>query len=126
MDRATFEAMIAQDIADVVQTHLPHGAGQMTETRLRTALTNIAKRAETYARAYYLGNLRTVDDMAALFGVSRRRAQAIAKEHYSRWGRGMMVGNTYIFSEDELESMRPGDRGRPAKRPSQTAAARPE
>ncbi len=71
-------------------------------------------RQQLAARTYYLGNLRTVDDMAEQFGVSRRRAQAIAKEHHERWGRGMKVGGTYIFSEDEIESMRPAAHsGRP-------------
>ena len=114
MDRNTFEQMIEQEIDRAVETHLPHGVGQMTAVRLRTALRIIAQRAETAARAYYLGNLRTVDDMAAQFGVSRRRAQAIAKAQHERWGRGMRVGNAYVFSEDEIESMRPAPtRGRP-------------
>lgn len=116
MDRQTFDTMIEQDIDQTVETFLPHGAGTMTDVRLRTALTNVAKRAESAARAYYLGNLRTVDDMAEQFGVSRRRAQAIAKHHHERWGKGMKVGGTYIFSEDEIESMRPAESaGRPRK-----------
>lgn len=116
MDRNTFDQMIEQDIDQAVETFLPHGAGTMTDVRLRTALTNIAKRTETAARAYYLGNLRTVDDMAEQFGVSRRRAQAIAKDHHERWGKGMKVGGTYIFSEDEIESMRPAPHsGRPSQ-----------
>lgn len=113
MDRPTFEQMIEQEIAQAVETHLPHGAGQMTAVRLRTALQTISQRTEAAARAYYLGNLRTVDDMAAEYGVSRRRAQAIAKQQHERWGRGMRVGNAYIFSADELDSMRPTGAGRP-------------
>lgn len=114
MDRQALDQLINQEIEQAVETFLPHGAGQMTAVRLRTALRTIAQRSETAARAYYLGNLRTVDDMAAVYGVSRRRAQAIAKHHHERWGRGMRVGNAYIFSEDEIESMRPAPaRGRP-------------
>ena len=115
MDRSTFDAMIDQDIEQAIEALLPNGAGPMTAVRLRTALRTIARRAERTARAYYLGNLRTVDDLAAQFGVSRRRAQAIAKAQHERWGKGIRVGNAYIFSEDEIESMRPGETGRPRK-----------
>lgn len=116
MDRNMFDQLIDQDIEQAIETHLPNGAGTMTAVRLRTALRTIAKRAETAARAYYLGNLRTVDDLAEQFGVSRRRAQAIAKQHHERWGKGMQIGGTYIFSEDEIESMRPAaSAGRPRK-----------
>lgn len=116
MNRDTFDQMIQQEIDQAVETFLPHGGGTTTDVRLRTALTTIAKRAETAARSYYLGNLRTVDDMAEQFGVSRRRAQAIAKDHYERWGKGMKVGGTYIFSEDEIETMRPAEHsGRPPR-----------
>lgn len=116
MDRSTFDQLIDQEIEQAIETHLPHSAGPMTAVRLRTALRTIAQRAETAARAYYLGNLRTVDDLAERFGVSKRRAQAIAKHQHERWGKGMMVGGTYIFSEDEIESMRPAESaGRPRK-----------
>lgn len=116
MERSTFDQLIDRDIKQVIETHLSHGGGPMTAVRLRTALRTIAQRTETAARAYYLGNLRTVDDLAAQFGVSRRRAQAIAKAQHERWGKGMMVGGTYIFSEDEIESMRPAETaGRPRK-----------
>ena len=116
MDRQTLDQLIDQDIEQAVETFLPNGAGQMTAVRLRTALQTIAKRTESAARAYYLGNLRTVDDLADQFGVSRRRAQAIAKHQHERWGKGMRVGNAYIFAEDEIEGMRPAStRGRPRK-----------
>lgn len=117
MDRDAFDQLIAQDIDQTVETFLPHGGGPMNDIRLRTALRTIAQRTESAARSYYLSNLRTVDDMAALFGVSRRRAQTIAKHHHERWRKGMRVGNAYIFSADELESMRPAPTlGRPRKR----------
>ena len=117
MDRQTFDQMIDQEIEQAIETHLPHGGGPMTAVRLRTALRTIAQRTETAARAYYLGYLRTVDDLAASFGVSRRRAQAIAKQHHDRWGKGMQIGGTYIFSEDEIKSKRPAESaGRPRKR----------
>ena len=116
MNRETLDAMIAQAIEQAVETHLPHGAGQMTAVRLRTALQTVAKRTETAARAYYLDNLLTVDNLAAQWGVSRRRAQAIAKQQHERWGKGMRVGNAYIFSADEAEGMRPAESaGRPRK-----------
>mgnify|MGYP000985979291 FL=1 len=49
MDRNTFEQMIEQEIDRAVETHLPHGAGQMTDVRLRTALRTIGQRVETAA-----------------------------------------------------------------------------
>ena len=116
MDKATLDHLVEQEIAQAVETHLPHGAGQMTAARLRAALQTVAQRTEVAARAYYLSSLRTVDDMAAEYGVSRRRAHAIAKRQHERWGKGMRVGNAYIFSADEIESMRPAESaGRPRK-----------
>jgi len=113
MNRQSFDEMIESEIARTVETFLPHGAGTMTDVRLRTALATIAKRVESASRTYYLTNLRTVEDMAIEFGVSVRRAQAIAKQAHDRWGKGMKIGKSYVFSADEIESMRPGDNGRP-------------
>lgn len=113
MDRQTLDTLIASYIDREVETYFPNGAGQMTEARLRRALETVAQRVESDARAYYLGNLRTVDDLVARYNISRRRAQAIAKDHHERWGKGMMVGGTYIFSDDELATMEPGEPGRP-------------
>jgi len=115
MDRATLDQLIVGYIDREVETYLPNGAGQMTEARLRKALETVAKRVERDARAYYLGNLRTVDDLAARYSISRRRAQAIAKQQHDRWGKGMKIGGSYIFSEDELATMEPGEPGRPPK-----------
>ena len=116
MNRETLDAMIAQAIEQAVETHLPHGAGQMTAVRLRTALQTVAQRTEAAARAYYLGNLITVDDLAAQWGVSRRYVQQIARDAHERWGKGMKIAGTYIFSADEVEGMKPtAPRGRPRK-----------
>ena len=115
MDRATLDQLIAGYIDREVETYLPNGAGSMTEARLRRALETVAQRVESDARAYYLGNLRTVDDLAARYGISKRRAQAIAKSQHERWGKGMKIGGTYVFSEDELMTMEPGEPGRPPK-----------
>lgn len=123
MNRQQFEALIAQEIDRTVDALLPRdaAAGRIQSEILRLALQKLTQRTETAARTYYLANLRTVDDLAAEYGISRRRAQTIAQRHHARWGKGMKIGGTYVFSADEIETMRPADRGRPSK--AQQAAA---
>ena len=74
MNRKTLDQLIASYIDREVETYLPNGAGQMTEARLRKALETVAKRVESDARAYYLSNLRTVDDLAAACEIDRAEA----------------------------------------------------
>lgn len=123
MDRQQLDALIAQEIEQTIAALLPHdaGAGRISSARLRSALEKVTARTETAARDYYLSNLRTVDDLAAEFGISKRRAQTIAQRHHARWGKGMKIGGTYVFSADEIATMRPASKGRPSK--AQQAAA---
>ena len=117
VNRQQFEALIAQEIEQTIAGLLPNDAqiGRIPSARLRSALEKIAQRTETAARDYYLSNLRTVDDLAAEFGISKRRAQTIAQRHHARWGKGMKIGGSYVFSADEIATMRPADKGRPSK-----------
>lgn len=123
MNREQFDALIAQEIAQTIAALLPHDAeiGRISSACLRSALENVTARTEAAARDFYLSNLRTVDDLAAEYGISKRRAQTIAQRHHARYGKGMKIGGSYVFSADEIATMRPADRGRPSKA-EQTAA----
>lgn len=126
MNRQSLETYIAGEIDAAIAGLLPHDApaGRITSISLRSAMQHLASATETAARTYYLSNLRTVDDLAAEFGISRRRAQAIAKIHHDRYGKGAMIGGSYIFSADEIATMRPASKGRPRKaQPAANAAA---
>jgi hypothetical protein len=89
----------------------------MSETRLRTALSQVAQVAFSAGESYALLSLMTVDEVAAQLGVSVRRVRAIAKIKHEQFGIGYQVPNTsqWLFRPSEVESLRPGKSGRPRK-----------
>lgn len=104
-------------IKKTIEALLPYGAGPLTSQRLRTALETIAALAWREAESQVLLNLLTVEDIAELFGVSPRRVQALAKTRHARFGIGYQVPGTrtWLFRPEEIELLRPGKTGRPAK-----------
>lgn len=93
------------------------GNGPVSPARLRTMLDQIAKLAYNEGHNHALSNLVTADDLAERFGVSVRRIQAHAKLMHDRFGVGFRVPGArgqWLFTQDEIEIMRPGRRGRPA------------
>ena len=89
----------------------------MSETRLRTALSQVAQVAFSAGESYALTSLLTADDVAAQFNVSVRRVRAIAKIKHEQFGIGWQVTGTsqWLFRPSEIESLRPGKSGRPRK-----------
>lgn len=112
MQRDDLDQLIATAIAEAKETL---GEGKLSPSRLDHALTVLAQRVEAAARDYTLSNLRTVDDLAAEFGVNRSRIRALAQERHERFGVGMKFGNSWLWTAEEVEQMRPGPPGRPRK-----------
>ena len=118
MDKAATDQMIEGEIQKMIDAFMPNGGGAtMTEVRLRTALEHMAKKSFALGQSYALLNLKTCDDLASEFGVSLRRMQAIAKERHERFGVGFQArgNNPWLFSADEIESLRPGKPGKRKK-----------
>lgn len=53
-------------------------------------------------------DIYTIRDLAKEYGVSVRRAQAIAKDHGAK-----KISGIYLFDRVQIEAMRPGESGRP-------------
>lgn len=70
------------------------GVGQPSPARLHHALTH----------------LRSMDDLAEKFGLSQQRIEARAKHCAARLGVGMKLGNSWVWSAEEIEVMRPDEK----------------
>lgn len=115
MDKQSYENLVKQEIANTIERLLPHGGGAtVTEIRLRTALDTLATRIANHTRAYELLGIRTSDEMAEEWGVSKRRAQAHIATLNMRFGVGRKVGRDWLLSADEAE-----------RHPPRTTAGRP-
>lgn len=120
MNKQSYESLIEQEIDSTIEHLLPHGGGAtITETRLRSALDALATRIANHTRAYELLGIRTSDEMAEEWGVSKRRAQAHIATLHDRFGVGRKVGRDWLLSADEAERHppRPGA-GRPKREES--------
>lgn len=117
MNEQSAIAIYQQKIDQYTQSLLPNGAGNITETKFRHAMNNVAQTAFSVGQDYALLSLLTVDDVAEQLGVSVRRVRAIAKIKHEQFGIGFQVPNTaqWLFRPSEIESLRPGVVGRPAK-----------
>ena len=113
MDRQAFDSLVTQDIESAVADLLPHGAGPVTDHRLRHILRRVAQQVETNARSYYLLNLRTADELAEQFNVTPRRMRAIIANRHERWGTGMKLGKSWVVSVDEVPALEPEVKHRP-------------
>ncbi len=113
MNRETCDQMNASEIDNAIERIIPHGAGTVTEPRLRQALNVLAQRIASNTRAYELLNIRTAEELAEEWGVSRRRAQAFIATLHERWGVGRKIGNMWCLSADEVATHRPAKPGRP-------------
>lgn len=125
MDEKSARSIYEQKIAQYIQSLLPNGAGTITETKLRHVLDNVAQTAFSVGQDYALSSLLTVNDVAELFGVNVSRVRAIAKQKHQQFGIGYQIPGTnqWLFRPSEIESLRPGAVGRPAKtQPTQRGA----
>lgn len=117
--------IIISEIEKAVDTLLPNGSGDVTETRLAAVFEAALKRVYNAGGDDALTSLMDID--AALFAVnqalendgrkpiSKRRLQAIARNRHDRFGVGYQVTgtNAWLFRPEEIESLIPReyDRG---------------
>lgn len=114
MDKSTYDNMTQQAIDDAVDRLLPNGGGAtVTEGRLRQTLAVLAQQVATATRAYELLGIRTSDELADEWRVSRRRAQAFIASLHDRWGVGRKIGGVWRLSAEEAATHRPAEPGRP-------------
>ncbi len=114
MDKSAYDSMTRQAIDDAVDRLLPNGSGAtVTEGRLRQALAVLAQQVATATRAYELLGIRTSDDLAVEWRVSRRRAQAFIAGLHERCGVGWKIGGVWCLSAEEAATHRPAEPGRP-------------
>lgn len=116
MNETDARGLYMDRINRMIESLLPHGAGPMTEHRLRHALDQVAQVAFSAGRSYALTNLLTVERAALEIGVSRRRMAEIIRTRHDRFGSGMRVGKSWLIHRDELETLRPGPEGWPRGR----------
>lgn len=117
MNRDTYEQLNQQAIDATVDRLLPNGGGgAVSESRLRQALAVLVQQVGSNTRAYELLGIRTSEELAEEWRVSRRRAQAFIAHLHDRWGVGRKIGNVWCLSAQEAETHRPAlSAGRPRK-----------
>lgn len=118
---------VEQQLEQQMGELFPHGEGRATPARVRHALNMIAKQAWSASRAYHLLGILTMEQALEQINarlsadgrrpISPRRLRAIAQVAHERHAVGRQISrNTWIFSGDELDSLMPGDVGRPRKK----------
>ncbi len=96
--------VVADRIALLVETLLPHGGGgTLTEVRLRWALDQVAQVAYAEGVADGLRRLRTADDAAEAWGVTPSRARAHIARLHKRWSVGSKIGGVWLLTQAEIE-----------------------
>lgn len=117
MDRGSHEAIVQQRVDSQLESIFPDGEGTASSQHVRIIVQHVAKIAFEAGRLYALDSLMTTEDMAHVLGVSQRRVNAIAQLEHQRWGTGRQVmgNNPWLFTPEEIESMRPGPVGHPRK-----------
>lgn len=128
MDEKSARSIYESEIESQVNTLLPYGAGPVTDHRLRHAFDMVAKTAFRQGESFALLSLMTIDDVLMEINrrlvnddrkpISKRRLQAIARTQHDRWGVGYQVPGTnqWLFRPLEMDSLMPGDVGRPRKK----------
>lgn len=113
MDTNSRDQMIASHIDNAVTDLIPHGAGTVTEHRLRHILNRVAQQTAQTSKNYELLNLLDTAEIAELWGVSTRRVRAHCAHLHDRWGVGRKANGGWLMTRAEAENHRPGNAGRP-------------
>ncbi len=111
--------IIADRIAQLVESLLPHGGGTMTEQRLRMALEKVAHVAYTEGVADGLRSLRTADDAAEAWDVTLQRACTHIRRLHERWGVGAKVAGVWLLTQAEIEQNAPDPKYRRKPQPEE-------
>ena len=116
MNKQQYESLAEQEIQSTIDRLMPHGGGAtVTEHRLRSALDVLAQRIANHTSAYELLNIKSSDELAEEWGVTKRRVQAHISGLHERFRVGRKFGGIWCLSADEAEQHRPGPRGRPRR-----------
>lgn len=113
MQPQSYDQQVAAAIEEATTKAL-HYAGQPHNTR--AALEHLAQRVATATRLQTLAGLRSAEELAQQFGISRRAMTALARRRHESLGIGRKVGNTWLFSEEEIAHLQPDPRRRPPRR----------
>ncbi len=119
MDRKSAESMVTRGVEQLLDALSPNGA-PITRQRLELALPKLAHQAFEHGRIYALSSLLTVDDVASILHASPQRVRTIARAKHAQLGIGARIGGQWFFTPEEVESLRPGPPGRPAKDDAET------
>lgn len=116
MNAEQYQSLVQSEIQSTIDRLMPHGGdAAITEHRLRSALDVLAQRIANHTRAYELLGIRSSDELAAEWNVTKRRVQAHIAKLHERFGVGRKIGRDWFLSAAEAESHRPGQVGRPQK-----------
>ena len=109
MDRHTFELMVSREIQHALNELLPlhTSTGFVSRDLLQKQLQELCEHMEAAARDYDLDSLRTVDDVADELGVSVEHLRALARQRHSNYGMGRQFGETWVWTPDEVDILRP-------------------
>jgi hypothetical protein len=109
MDRHTFELTVNREIQQALNQLLPEHAanGHVSRHLLQQQLQVVSERVEIAARDYFLESLRTVEDVADELGVSVECMRELARRRYSHYGMGRQFGDTWVWTPDEVDVVRP-------------------
>jgi hypothetical protein len=109
MDRYTFEQTVNREIQHVLNKLLPQHAptGSVSRHDLERHLQGATERIQAAARDYYLESLCTADDLADELGISVEHLCALAQRRYRSYGIGRKFGDTWVWTPEEVEVLRP-------------------
>lgn len=107
MDKQSYESLIESEIQSTIARLLAQGSGTINEVRLRSALDALAQRIASHTRSYELLGIRSSDDLALEWNVSKRRVQAHIQSLHERFGVGRKFGRDWFLSAEEAERHRP-------------------
>ena len=106
MNRQQFDQMQTASLEEAVEALIAlHPALAAREVRLRAALSKLQRESASNSAGYELLNIRTAEDLAAEWGVSVRRAQAIIRNRHERFGVGRQIGRTWCLAAREWEGI---------------------
>lgn len=107
--------VIEDRIQSLVDSLPPHGAGSITDHRLRFALEQIAQVAYAEGKTDALRSLRTSEDAAATWGVSRARAHQRIQRLHQQHAVGAKMAGVWLLTQEEIDQFAPVAPGRPRK-----------
>jgi hypothetical protein len=109
MDHHTFELTVNREIVHVLDTLLPQHAlnGTVSRELLHQQLQLMSERVQAASRDYYLESLCTAEDLADELGISVEQMCALARYRFFNYGIGRQFGDTWVWTPDEVDVMRP-------------------